>query len=91
MATTCEDIDDIEDLIAPGDLMPSDRYYNKKDVIVRGKHKKVSNGIAEHNNEQNGSVSNQESLGCKTRITTSFISDDSRNANNLRQDLGMFA
>lgn len=40
-----DDIDDIEDLIAPGDLRPSDRYNNKKDVIIRGKQtKKNSNG-----------------------------------------------
>lgn len=40
MSLACDEIDDIEDLIAPGDLKPSDRYYNKKDVTVRGKKKK---------------------------------------------------
>lgn len=43
-----DDIDDIEDLVAPGDLKPSDRYNNKKDVIVRGrKDKKKPNGNEE--------------------------------------------
>lgn len=46
MASGFEDIDDIEDLIAPGDLKPSDRYYNKKDVSVRKREKK-SNGKIE--------------------------------------------
>lgn len=64
MPTACEDIDDIEDLIAPGDLKPSDRYNNKKDVIFRGKkEKKVSNGTSENGDDkpliqqENGSVS----------------------------------
>lgn len=53
----CEDIDDIEDLIAPGDLLPSDRYFNKKDVIVRGRSKKSSNGIENNHHEASESVS----------------------------------
>lgn len=45
MPVSNEDIDDIEDLVAAGDLKPSDRYYNKKDVIVRSR-KNNSNGSA---------------------------------------------
>lgn len=45
-------IDDIEDLIAAGDLKPSDRYNNKKDVTFRGKREKKSeNGSAQENGE----------------------------------------
>lgn len=62
MSTACEDIDDIEDLIAAGDLMPSDRYYNKKDVIVRGKNKNVSNAIPKQKNEAIESVSRMKSI-----------------------------
>lgn len=49
MPVSNEDIiDDIEDLVAAGDLKPSDRYYNKKDVIVRSKKDKTnSNGLAD--------------------------------------------
>lgn len=49
MPSVCDDIDDIEDLIASGDLKPSDRYNNKKDVIVRGKKDKNKNIGAEEN------------------------------------------
>lgn len=63
MPGACDDIDDIEDLIAPGDLMPSDRYNNKKDVNVRGKKEKKElngvkeNGKAHEENELHTSVS----------------------------------
>jgi hypothetical protein len=61
MPSAYEDIDDIEDLVAPGDLKPSDRYNNKKDVTFRGKkEKKVSNGKIENKpliQQENGSVS----------------------------------
>jgi hypothetical protein len=63
MPTACEDIDDIEDLIAPGDLKPSDRYNNKKDVIFRGKKTKSSGENGETKVEkqhENGSVSRNE-------------------------------
>ena len=63
MPTANEDIDDIEDLVAPGDLMPSDRYNNKKDVIYRGKKSKISGENSEtklENHQENGSVSNYE-------------------------------
>lgn len=58
-----EDIDDIEDLVAPGDLLPSDRYNNKKDIVIR---KRKTTRVTENNsdekeneckNQQNGSVS----------------------------------
>lgn len=39
-----DDIDDIEDLVAAGDLKPSDRYNNKKDVIIRKKQVNKKNG-----------------------------------------------
>lgn len=61
MPIASEDIDDIEDLIAPGDLKPSDRYNNKKDVTFRGK--KSSNGTSKNADQkpliqqENGSVS----------------------------------
>lgn len=48
-----EEIDDIEDLVAAGDLKPSDRYYNKKDVIVRSR-KNNSNGSAAEKPLNNG-------------------------------------
>lgn len=54
MPTACDDIDDIEDLIAPGDLKPSDRYYNKKAVNVRGKKSKITDGIPEKASNGNG-------------------------------------
>lgn len=60
MPTATQDIDDIEDLIAPGDLLPSDRYNNKKDVIYRGKKSKKSGENSElksENHQENGSVS----------------------------------
>lgn len=63
MPGVCEDIDDIEDLIAPGDLKPSDRYNNKKNVTIRGKQsKKKMNGAemnekSKENNEAHESVS----------------------------------
>lgn len=33
------DLDDIEDIVKPGDLKPSDRYNNKKDVVLRVRRK----------------------------------------------------
>ena len=55
MPAICDEIDDIEDLIAAGDLKPSDRYNNKKDVIVRGKkEKKIVNGTIETEKTPNG-------------------------------------
>lgn len=55
-----DDIDDIEDLVAAGDLKPSERYRNKKDVIVRGRKETVANGSAKalNGNEAIESVSN---------------------------------
>jgi hypothetical protein len=35
MASGCNDIDDIEDIVKVGDLTPNDRYNNKKDVLLR--------------------------------------------------------
>lgn len=35
------DLDDIEDIVRPGDLKPSDRYSNKKDVVLRVRRKNV--------------------------------------------------
>lgn len=75
MPAVCDDIDDIEDLIAAGDLKPSDRYNNKKDVIVRGKTgKKITNGIHEVKTVVNGngeceSVSNND---CYVTVLTEF-------------------
>lgn len=57
MPVICDDIDDIEDLIGDGDLKPSDRYNNKKDVIVRGKkEKKIANGNHQSEKPQNGNA-----------------------------------
>lgn len=68
MPSAYEDIDDIEDLIAPGDLKPSDRYNNKKDVNFRGKkEKKLSNGNCKNEQpiqQENGSVSCHGSIFC---------------------------
>jgi hypothetical protein len=50
MPIPCDDIDDIEDLVGAGDLKPSDRYNNKKDVVVR--HRK--NIRIDNNVEENG-------------------------------------
>lgn len=72
MLTACEDIDDIEDLIAAGDLMPSDRYYNKKDVIVRGKNKKTSNGIPEQHRRTSNGISEQSGASESVRQMQSF-------------------
>lgn len=58
-----EDIDDIEDLVAPGDLLPSDRYNNKKDIVIRKRKttrvgdEKSDEKENECKNQQNGSVS----------------------------------
>lgn len=64
MPSAYEEIDDIEDLVAAGDLKPSDRYNNKKDVTVRSKKvdKVIKNGIGEKSkvpirNEAHESVS----------------------------------
>lgn len=58
------DIDDIEDLIAPGDLLPSDRYHNKPNVVIRNRKSRVADDAkksTEKNNvveyQKNGSVS----------------------------------
>lgn len=63
MPGVCDDIDDIEDLIAPGDLKPSDRYNNKKNVTIRGRQSKKklngaeANGTVKEENEAHESVS----------------------------------
>lgn len=58
-----DDIDDIEDLVAAGDLKPSDRYNNKKDVTVRSKKEKKSekctNGNDLKSEVQNGNGAHQ--------------------------------
>lgn len=54
MPVSNEDIDDIEDLVAAGDLKPSDRYYNKKDVIVRSKKDKSNSNGSAVEKPQNG-------------------------------------
>lgn len=53
MPGVSDDIDDIEDLIAPGDLKPSDRYNNKKDVNIRGRQSKKKLNGAETNGDEN--------------------------------------
>lgn len=53
MPSVSDDIDDIEDLIAPGDLKPSDRYNNKKDVNIRGRQSKKKLNGAEANGDEN--------------------------------------
>lgn len=66
MPSVYDDIDDIEDLVAAGDLKPSDRYHNKKDVTVRGKKdKKITNGN-ESEKFQNGNKA-CESVSCHNK------------------------
>lgn len=62
MPSACEDIDDIEDLIGAGDLKPSDRYHNKKDVVIRNrKNIRIENEV-----EENGHVyDSNKSVSCK--------------------------
>lgn len=63
MPSIQEDIDDIEDLIAPGDLLPSDRYHNKQNVVIRSRKSRVADNQSEEKekanvaNQKNGSVS----------------------------------
>lgn len=63
-----DEIDDIEDLVAAGDLKPSDRYNNKKDVTVRSKKEKNNkNGVGEkvqNGNEVHQSVSTKHEEDC---------------------------
>lgn len=59
------DLDDIEDIVKPGDLKPSDRYSNKKDVVlrVRKKNNKIDGNENEiHENGANQSVSKLQML-----------------------------
>lgn len=69
MPTACDDIDDIEDLVAPGDLKPSDRYNNKKDVSVRSR-KNISNGI-----EENGKAHENGDKQCQSVSVTNSSTD----------------
>lgn len=93
MPTATDDIDDIEDLIAPGDLKPSDRYYNKKDVIVRKKEKKANGNIENEKPEaQNGaceSVTIFYPCLYKSFFNNSHVVDNSWNSNCLPQNMGM--
>lgn len=96
MPAVCDDIDDIEDLIAAGDLKPSDRYNNKKDVIVRGrKEKKIAENRI-HEKNSNGaceSVSiniNTFATIIRSLLTCFYLLDYPRNSINLRENLGMF-
>jgi hypothetical protein len=56
MPSVCEDIDDIEDLVGAGDLKPSDRYHNKKDVVIRNRKNARVGSKIEHENNSNESV-----------------------------------
>ena len=53
MTSACNDIDDIEDIVRVGDLTPSDRYNNKKDVLLRVR-KRNKNNVPENNDEVKG-------------------------------------
>lgn len=58
MPMACDDIDDIEDLVGAGDSKPSDRYNNKKDVVVRNrKNIRVNNNLDENGHELNSNES----------------------------------
>jgi len=87
------DLDDIEDIVKPGDLKPSDRYSNKKNVVLRVRKKNVKidgneNEIVENGSHQ--SVSNLNYYLYSINYSTT-LTDHQRNTNNLRQNLGMFA
>lgn len=49
------DLDDIEDIVKPGDLKPSDRYSNKKNVVLRVRKKNVKIDGNENEIVENGS------------------------------------
>ncbi|CRK99114.1 CLUMA_CG012085, isoform A [Clunio marinus] len=70
MSNNCDDLDDIEDLIAPGDLKPSDRYNNKKDVVFRGKREKriliEENGNLEENSNHKSIIPGTQTIYVKT-------------------------
>ncbi|XP_070500010.1 threonylcarbamoyladenosine tRNA methylthiotransferase [Chironomus tepperi] len=64
------DLDDIEDIVKPGDLKPSDRYSNKKNVVlrVRKKNNKVNgneNEIVENGDHQSV-ISGTQTIYVKT-------------------------
>lgn len=94
MPSVTDDIDDIEDLVAAGDLKPSDRYHNKKDVTVRGKKDKKINGNHEakiqNGNAECESVSFYNKLESVTVIKKTFFVDDSGITDSLLENLGMF-
>ena len=48
------DLDDIEDIVKPGDLKPSDRYSNKKNVVLRVRRKNVKIDGNENEIKENG-------------------------------------
>jgi hypothetical protein len=54
MDNSCNDVDDIEDIVKIGDLMPNDRYNNKKDVLLRVRKKKNEPKEKADEIEQNG-------------------------------------
>lgn len=92
MSSVGDDIDDIEDLVAPGDLKPSDRYYNKKDVIVR--RKKNANGKIESEKVQTskGDCSSVSIINSQATASTSLqclILGDSGHPNSLLENLGL--
>lgn len=96
MPTASDDIDDIEDLIAPGDLKPSDRYFNKKEVNVRGKKSKITNGNSEKAQNGNGECESVSEAAAKTRLIvfthcSHCLLDHTRHADHLLENLGMFA
>lgn len=40
----CDDLDDIEDFVKPGDITPNDRISPRKSVFPKVNRKKISNG-----------------------------------------------
>lgn len=62
------DLDDIEDIVKPGDLTPNDRYNNKKQVTVRARKIKVGNGDEVKENGLHESVSNIKSLKVTLKV-----------------------
>ena len=48
------DLDDIEDIVKPGDLKPSDRYSNKKNVVLRVRRKNNKVDGNENEIQENG-------------------------------------
>ncbi|CAG9805860.1 unnamed protein product [Chironomus riparius] len=64
------DLDDIEDIVKPGDLKPSDRYSNKKNVVlrVRRKNNKVDGNENEihENGEHQSIISGTQTIYVKT-------------------------